>query len=582
MNFYSDNPDLLHHFERGLDWGRFAPLWERGFTLPDGPRSLAEARELYTESLAAVGEFAAEEVAPRAQAIDAEGVRFEQGRVVHPAALLESIAGLRRLGAMAPSLGREHGGLNFPFCVSSAVLEMLARGCANTMILYAFHQAPALMVRRFGTAEQVARWVPPLGAGEISGSIAITEPEVGSDIPALATRGERDGSGWRIHGRKQFITNGCGELCLVLARSAPGPTGLAGLSLFAVPRDLDGRENYRVARPEKKSVIRGSATCELQFDGSRAELLGVEGRGFRHMLTFMNEARVAVGMQGLGLMQAALAAAERYAAERVQGGRPIARHPMIADLLLDLRAETAALRALIYRTVALQDRLAGLEAAGPTVPARELVALQRAVRERTPLVKWMGSERALWAARAAVQVHGGYGVVQEYGVERLHRDALILPIYEGTSQIQALMSLRDQAGWTVSRPWRLLGGSLPVDAAADPLGDAVRELADEYARSLRRVLRRSTSLGDLLRSRRGGGRERAVPGDSPALLHAERLVEMLSLTRAAEALAASAAEDAGRRRLAERYAHRSLLRARLLGELIRSDDGWALEVAGGA
>lgn len=576
MNFYSDNPDLLHHFERGIPWERFVPLWERGFGQPDGAASLGEARELYAESLSALGRFAAEEAAPRAAAIDAEGVRFEGGRVVHPAALLQSIDGLKKLGAMAPSLGRDQGGLNFPFCVSTAVLELLARACTNTMILYAFHQSPALMVRRFGSPEQVARWVPRLAAGEVSGSIAITEPEVGSDIPALATRAERDGSGWRLHGRKQFITNGCGELCLVLARSAPGPTGLAGLSLFEVPRDLDGRENYRVARPEKKSVIRGSATCELHFDGARAELLGSEGQGFRHMLTFMNEARVAVGMQGLGIMQAALAAAERYTDERVQGGRPIGRHPMIADLLLDLRAETAALRALIYRTVALQDRLAGAELAGQPLPARERAALQQAVRERTPLVKWLGSERALWAGRAAVQVHGGYGVVQEYGVERLYRDALILPIYEGTSQIQALMSLRDQAGWTTARPWRLLAGGPTVEAAADGLGDAVRELGDEYARSLRRVLRASTSLGELLGRR---GRRRAVPGDSPALLHAERLVEMLSLARAAEALAATAGDDPGRRRLAERYAHRSLLRARLLAELIRSDDGWALEVA---
>ena len=577
MNFYADNPDLQHHFGRGIAWESFVPLWERGFGQPDGPASLEEARELYAESLSAVGEFAAEEAAPRAEAIDAEGVRFEGGRIVQPRPLLQSIEGLRKLGAMAPSLGREQGGLNYPFCVSSGVLELLARACTSTMILYAFHQSPALMVRRFGSREQVARWVPPLAAGEISGSIAITEPEVGSDIPALATRAERDGAAWRLHGRKQFITNGCGELCLVLARSAPGPTGLAGLSLFAVPRELEGRENYQVARPEKKSVIRGSATCELHFDGSRAELLGGEGQGFRHMLTFMNEARVAVGMQGLGLMQAALAAAERYAAGRVQGGRPIARHPMIADLLLDLRAETAALRALIYRTVALQDRLAGAELAGKALPAREQAALKRAVRERTPLVKWLGSERALWAGRAAVQVHGGYGVVQEYGVERLHRDALILPIYEGTSQIQALMSLRDQAGWTMARPWRLLGGGLPVEAAADSLGDALREMGDEYARSLRGVLRASTRLGDLV-GRRGS---RAVPGDSPALLHAERLVEMLALARAAEALAATAADDAGRRRLAERYAHRALLRARLLAELIRSDDGWALEVARG-
>src|SRR4029079_13943248 len=144
-------------------------------------------------------------------------------------------------------------------------LEGLSRACTNTMILFAFHQGPALMVLRYGTPDQVDRWVRPLGAGAISGAVAMTEPEAGSDVGALTTTAVEEKGGWRLSGRKHVITNGCGDVCLVLARSQPGSSGLDGLSLFVVPREIEGRGNYTVARPEKKSVIRGSATCELHF-----------------------------------------------------------------------------------------------------------------------------------------------------------------------------------------------------------------------------------------------------------------------------------------------------------------------------
>src|SRR6185436_4653698 len=190
--------------------------------------------------------------------------------------------------------------------------------------------------------------------------------------------------------------NGCGDVCIVLARSEPASKGLEGLSLFVVPRRENGKDNYRVAKPEKKFVIRGSATCELSFDGSCAELLGPRGGGWREILTFMNEARLAVAMQGLGLAEAALQSAKAYAQRRVQMGRAIARHEMVADLLLDMEAETAALRALVYRCAALMDRVLGLERPAAKADPKELARLKRALRDRTPLVKWFGSERPLW------------------------------------------------------------------------------------------------------------------------------------------------------------------------------------------
>jgi alkylation response protein AidB-like acyl-CoA dehydrogenase len=576
VNFFTDNEDLQFHFTRGVEWERFVPLWEEGFRFADGPRSLDEARELYEASLTEAGEYLAREVAPRAAEIDEQGVRVQDGEVVHPPALLRNIEGLRRMGLMGMDLPRQVGGSNFPFTVGTFFFESLSRACTNTLLLYAFYQGPAVMLLRFGTPDQVDRWVKPLAAGDIPGSVAMTEPEAGSDVGNIATTAVAHQGHWRLTGRKQFITNGCGDVCVVLARSEPGSTGLDGLSLFVVPRRENGKDNYRVARPEKKAVIRGSATCELSFDGSCAELLGERGRGFAEITTFMNEARVAVAVQGLGISEAALRAARAYAQGRVQMGRPIARHEMVADMLLDMETETAALRALIYRCTQLQDRIVGLERASAATHEGELGRLRRSLRDRTPLVKWFGAERTLSIARAAVQVHGGYGVIQDYGVERHYRDALILPIYEGTSQIQALMSLKDQVRWAFERPWRLVGGPVQVDAPADVMGDGVREMAGEYNRALRFVLGQTVGLTGVLWVLAGRGAP-AREEMGYALLHAERLAAMLAFTRAAEALASHAPASARRKALAERFVGRALPRVRMYGELVRSGDRSTLE-----
>jgi alkylation response protein AidB-like acyl-CoA dehydrogenase len=576
VNFFTDNEDLQFHFTHGVRWERFVPLWEEGFRSADGPSSLDEARELYAASLSEAGQYLAREVAPTAAEIDEQGVSLKDGEVVHPPALLKNIEGLKRMGLMGMDLPRQVGGSNFPFTAGAMFVESLSRACTNTMLLYVFHQSPAVMVLRFGTPDQIERWVKPLAAGEMSGSVAMTEAEAGSDVGNIAAAAVPEGGHWRLTGRKQFITNGCGDVCVVLARSEPGSRGLEGLSLFIVPRRENGRDNYRVARPERKAVIRGSATCELSFDNSCAELLGKRGAGFAEITTFMNEARVAVAVQALGISESALRSARRYAEGRVQMGRPIARHEMVADMLLDMETEVAAMRALVYRCTQLQDRIVGLERAGGAGHEAELARLRRELRDRTPLVKWFGAERTLWVARTAVQVHGGYGVVQDYPAERHYRDALILPIYEGTSQIQGLMSLKDQVKWALKRPWRLLSGAVSVEAPADVLGDGVREMAGEYNRAFRYVFGQSVGAAGLVRAlaRRSPPEAREL---GYALLHAERLAAMLATTRAAEALAAHAAASARRRAIAERFVNRALPLVRMYGELVRSGDRSTLE-----
>ncbi|PYQ09014.1 MAG: hypothetical protein DMF82_00120 [Acidobacteria bacterium] len=262
-------------------------------------------------------------------------------------------------------------------------------------------------------------------------------------------------------------------------------------------------------------------------------------------------------------------------------GRPIARHELVADMLLDMEAEVAALRALVYRCTSLQDRITALERSGGSESER--ARLKKELRDRTPLVKWLGAERALWVARTAVQVHGGYGVIQDYDVERHYRNALILPIYEGTSQIQALMSLKDQARWMLQKPWRLVGGAVSVERVEE-LGESVAEMAREYNRALRHAVMDGLGVSGLaaLAAAAVAGHP-AEPDRSRmayALLSAERLVEMLALTRASEALAAHAHASAARQRVAERYVRRALPLVRMRGEIVRSGDRSTLAETG--
>ncbi|HZS94094.1 MAG TPA: acyl-CoA dehydrogenase family protein, partial [Chloroflexota bacterium] len=351
-NYFTANPDLHYTFERVIPWNRVVPVIESDFVDPNGPRDVAEAVDLYREALTLVGEYAGTEIAGRAREVDEAGAWHRDGPIGVPEPLQRNLDGLKELGVTGLSVPRELGGESFPFTVSSMALEMIARACASTMVQYAFFISPAMMLLRFAPDNLKRRYIPRLARGEISGSVAMTEPQAGSDVGRVATTARLVEDEWRITGRKQFITNGSGDICIVLARSEAGSTGLDGLSLFLVERqrDVDGEtvDNYVVERAENKICITASVTCGLAFEGSRAVLLGERGNGWREILTFMNESRVAVGIQGLGVGQAALAEAQRYAAERAQMGKPVREHPLVAGMLLDMEATLAALRAMAY------------------------------------------------------------------------------------------------------------------------------------------------------------------------------------------------------------------------------------------
>jgi alkylation response protein AidB-like acyl-CoA dehydrogenase len=563
-NYFLGNPDLLTTFDQLVRWDEIVPLSE------GKDADVADTVSTWREVLSVAGEYIGSEIAKRARLVDELGVIRENGKVSLSEPLQANIKGLADLGLIGLSFPKEHGGSGLPFTVTAFVIEMLARACASTMIQNGIaYTAPAAMIFRDGNAEQKERYLPALARGDISGAVAMTEPEAGSDVGNLSTTATlRDGC-WSIDGRKQFISAGNGDFVIVLARSAQGSKGLEGLSLFVADRVVDGRDNYKVERAEHKFTIRGSPTCSLVFEGTRAVPLGEIGQGWRGITRFMNESRIGVGIQGLGIAQAALVAAQEYAARRVQMDRPIREHPMIAEMLLEMETTVAGCRALVVEAAALQDAV--------THGGDESTAWR--LRELTPLVKWYGSEEAVHTCRRALQIFGGYGVVTEYDVERHMRDALITPIYEGTSQIQSLMAVRDLMRSLLRKPQSLLsGGPSATLARAKFDGAAGRDFAAARSSLVWTLRGLTTGL-----ARRGGialmrgGRQPSDEELQPFMLNAERITETLAHLHVARALGEQARRVPERAPLFARAARRAKLVAQRNAKEISDGDAGVFE-----
>lgn len=555
-NFFTGNDDLVEIFDKVIAW----PLVVRAVA-PDA--NVSETVSTWREVLDLAGRYIATEIAPRAAKIDELGVDRSNGRVAMPEPMIQSLRGLAELGLASPSVPDSYGGAGLPFTVTMMIAEMLARADLATQVQHGIGwNSPAALIHRFGTEQQKAKYLPRLAKGEIMGAVAMTEPQAGSEVGRIATTATplRDDC-WLMQGRKQFISAGQGDMVIVLARCVSGSTGRDGLGMFVADREGD---NYLVERAEHKFVIRGSPTCALVFEKTQAELLGTAGEGWKQIVTFMNESRLGVGIQGIGVATAALAKASEYAAQRVQMGKPIREHPMVAEMLLDMETTVAGARAIAYEAAVLQDRA--------TFGHDESAA--RDVRELTPLVKWYGTEGAVRVCRLALQIHGGYGVVDEYDVGRFMRDSLITPIYEGTSQIQSLMAVNDLIRWTMSHPASLVrGGPTRLLAGAKLDGRAGSDIAaarGHITGSLRLL------LGRLFR-RKGPSLFRGAALDEedrgPILLHAERITESLAHTHVARVLAERAKIVPSREPLASRAARTARLVAERNRRAIALDDG---------
>jgi hypothetical protein len=444
-NFFTDNPDLRFYLEH-LDLEEAITILERGYTYheqnPAAPRSYEDAVDNYRLLLELLGELSGTHIAPRAGEADEEGVRLEDGEVCYPEATRQALALLRQAGLMGAMLPREHGGLNIPGTVFQMMVEILSRADPSMMTLFGLQEISST-IAEFGDEEMQTRTLPRFARGEVTAAMVLTEPDAGSDLGGVQTRAvyDEEADVWRLHGVKRFITNGCADIHLVLARSEEDSDDARGLSLFLVERD----ETVHIRRLENKMGIHASPTCEIQYDGTPAELIGRRRFGLiRYAMSMMNGARLAVGAQALGIAEAAYREACRYAEKRIQFGQPIRELPAVYRMLLSMRGEIEAARALLYEAARWVDRKRAYELRFEEAEEPDRADKKRAKRiDRflgvlTPLVKYYATEMGNRVCYQAMQVHGGAGYMQEFAVERLYRDMRVTSIYEGTSQLQVV------------------------------------------------------------------------------------------------------------------------------------------------
>jgi hypothetical protein len=505
-NFFLDNPDLQLRLEQ-LDLREVLERKEKGYAeaalYPTAPRSYEDAKDSYRIVLEVLGEVCGERVAPRAAEADEEGAHFDHGEVTYAAATLDAIEALRQAELFGAMLGREHGGLNLPECVYSMMVEMVARAESGLMTVYGLQEI-ASSIEEYADEETKARVLPRFARGEVSGAMVLTEADAGSDLGAVATKATFDEATgqWRLNGVKRFITNGLADVSLVLARSEEGSSDARGLSMFLVERD----ETVKIRRIEHKMGLRASPTCEIQYDNTPAVLIGKRRFGLmRYAMNLMNGARLAVAAQGLGIAEGAYREADRYARERIQFGRSIRHLPAVGRLLLAMRTDIEATRALLAETGRWVDLWKVYEHAvgeggevDPEARARHKQA-QALAETLTPMVKFWATETGNRVCYQAMQVHGGVGYMREFNIERLFRDVRITNIYEGTSQLQVVAAI----GKLLNRSLDPLLGEwsaadYPADMAAEKatldeltalLGEAIdalkavseRERVDYYA-----------------------------------------------------------------------------------------------------
>lgn len=502
-NFYLDNPDLKYHMEQGVDWAAlFAMRGDTGG--PESPfESVEEAREANLDMLAdPIGAIAAQRIAPRAEEVDHLGCRLENGQVLFPEPLRRNLQDIREAQLTGLTLEPEWGGLGFSKTFYSAATEMISRADASLMNFFGL-QGIADTIQMFASEEIKAEILPQMADGSLTGAMVLTEADAGSDLGAVRTRSDiaaeqdPDTGQWSITGSKRFITNGCGDVLLVLARSEDPAKygGSRGLSFFLVLKD----EHVQVRRIEEKLGIHGSPTCEIYFDGAPARLIGKRGRGLtKYTAWLMSAARLGVAAQGVGLCEAALREAEAYATDREQFGKPIRTLPAVAAMLAEMHVLTAASRALLYATSFHVDMQEGAEKTGNKAAEKTHA---RAADLLTPLVKYYAAEASIQVTHLAIQVHGGNGFMKDYPVERLYRDARITSIYEGTSQIQidwAILRLVRGELATLLAPFAdFAAGDAELDAAAGRLRET-RVLVDG---ALEFVREKGAEIRDLMARR---------------------------------------------------------------------------------
>lgn len=359
-------------------------------------------------------DFAQERLAPGAAKRDRESL--------FPREELKEMGELGLLGMLVPEA---YGGSDTGVIAYAAALEEIAAGDGPCSTIMSVHSSVGCVpILKFGNDDQRQRFLPKLASGEWIGGFALTEPQAGSDASNLKTRARRDGDHYVLDGSKQFITSGKnGQVIIVFAVTDPD-AGKKGITAFIVPTDTPG---YEVIRVEEKLGLHSSDTCQIAFSGMRIpdELrLGEEGEGYRIALANLEGGRIGIAAQAVGMAKAAFEAARDYARERSAFGKPIVEHQAVGFRLADMATRIEAARQLVFHAASLRE--AGLPCLSDA-----------------SMAKLFASEMAERVCSDAIQIHGGYGYMADYPVERIYRDVRICQIYEGTSDVQRMVIARN-------------------------------------------------------------------------------------------------------------------------------------------
>ncbi len=417
----------------------------------------ADARDSYRRVLALAGNLAARIVAPLSKALDDEHTTISSGATVYSPALARCVQALAQAELMGCCISRAYGGLNLPTFIFTMLVEIISRADAGLQNVFGL-QGIAGIIETFAGRELKEKYLPLFAQGRVTGAMALTEEEAGSDLQNVKMRAteQPDGS-WLLNGVKRFITNGGAEVLLVLARSEAGTTDGLGLSLFL----CESGPAITVRRLEDKLGIHSSPTCELVFHDAPAFLIGDRQRGLMtYVLSLLNGARLATAAQSVGIAQAAFNEALAYARLRKQYGRRIELLPAVAAMLVDMRMEIEASRALTCETARMMDLSIATEKrlAVPNLASDEKKQLkkdakryERSLMLLTSLAKYYCSEMSLSVTSTAIQVLGGSGYMRDYPVEKYYRDARITTIYEGTSQLQVMSAFRGILSGTMEK-----------------------------------------------------------------------------------------------------------------------------------
>ena len=510
-NFYTDNKALRYHLNHPL-MKEIVALRERNYTQCEkfdyAPLDFDDAMDSYERVLEIIGEICGDIIAPNAKDVDLEGPHHENGRVRYASGTEANLKALNQAGLMGITLPRQYGGLNMSSIPYIMAADMVSRADAGFVNVWGLQDC-AETINEFASEDQKQRFLPRTCKGETL-AMDLTEPDAGSDLQSVMLKATQDEDGtWRLNGVKRFITNGDGDISLVLARSEEGTRDGRGLSMFIYDKRDGG---MTVRRIEDKMGIHGSPTCELVFKNAKAELCGDRKLGLiKYVMSLMNGARLGIAAQSVGVSEAAYQEAIAYARSREQFGKAIINFPAVSEMIANSKAKLDASRTLLYECTRFVDMYKSLEAISRerTLAPEErktMKAYNRLADAFTPLAKGMTSEFCNQNAYDCVQIHGGSGFMRDYACERIYRDARITSIYEGTTQLQVVAAIRHVTTGTYLNQIKEYAARDYSEAVA-PMKAKLEAMTAMYEETMEKV--------------------KAVEDPEYITFHARRLVEML-------------------------------------------------------